>query len=225
MQNSIYNENERQYYTPRPDYKKTDDGLIRKEQLPVDTRTGKMANVRLTIENVEMRVNTYINPMDKKTSTKKQWVLHFKEKYFYILKNGNTEEKEVWSLPLALNTTNAKHILSKTGNLDMKKNVGYIVEIFYDETVKIGKDVSGGIRIANITPPNITPPNIKKITQEQVLELQNLCKDTGKTTEEYCKQLKILEWKDLPAEKFESVQERLSQIVKEKLNQAQANNQ
>lgn len=208
MQNSIYNENERQFYTPRPDYKKTDDGLIRKEQLPVDTRTGKMANVRLTIENVEMRVNTYINPMDKKTSIKKQWVLHFKEKYFYILKNGNTEEREIWSLPLALNTTNAKHILSKTGNLDMKKNVGYIIEFFYDETVKIGKDVSGGIRISNII-----SPILNKITKEQVLELQNLCKNAGKNETDICNAYKIDSLDDLPVERFELIKQRLIDIA------------
>lgn len=220
MQNNVYNENEKQYYSPRPDYKKTDDGLIRKEQLPVDIRTGKMANVKLTIENVEIRVNTYINPMDKKTSTKKQWVLHFKEKYFYTFKKNNEEEKEIWSLPLALNTTNAKHILSKTGNLDMKKNIGYIVEIFYDETVKIGKDVSGGIRIANIT-----PPIINKITQEQILELQNLCKNAGKTEMDICNAYKVNSFQDFPAEKFEATKQRLFQIAQEKLNQKSQENQ
>jgi|688.fasta_scaffold318833_2 hypothetical protein len=218
METMVYNDNERQHYTPRPDYKKTDDGLIRKEQLPVDTRTGKMASVCLTIQNVEMRINTYINPIDKKTSQKKQWVLHFKEKYFYIFKNGNTEEKEVWSLPLALNTTNAKHILSKTGKLDMKQNIGFVIEIFYDETVKIGKDVSGGIRIANITLPNVV-----KITNEQYTELQNLCKSAGKSELDISNAYKVKSLNDLSVEKFEGVKTRLVQIATEKMNQQKVN--
>lgn len=208
MQNSIYNENERQFYTPRPDYKIEADGFLRKEQLPVDIRTGQMASVRLTIDKVEHRHCTWINPENKKSNEKPQWVLYFKEKYFYTLKKGNENVKEIWSLPLALNKTNAQHILLKTGNLDMKKTVGYIVELYYASDIPLGKKVVGGIRISNII-----SPILNKITKEQVLELQNLCKNAGKNETDICNAYKIDSLDDLPVERFELIKQRLIDIA------------
>ena len=208
MQKTVYNDNEKQFYKPRIDYKTEKDGMIRKEQLPVDSRTGKMANVILTIESVRQRVNTYINPKNKQSSEKTQYVLYFKEKYFYTIPKGSGTQQEIWSLPLALNITNARMLLHTTGHIDEKKLIGCKVEIKYDDTVTIGKEVTGGIRVVNVI--------ASKITQEQVLELQNLCKNAGKTEIDICNAYKVSYLHDIPAEKFEAMKQRLTEIAQEK---------
>lgn len=195
MSNILYNDAEKDKYIPRMDFKATPDGLLRKEMFPLDTITGLIADVRLTVQDVKFQHNTYNDQSGKET--KQQWVLFFKENYQYSM----TGEPYKWSVPLALNLTNAKFIQQSTGMSNMMEIKGKTIEISYDKTISIGKKRVGGIRITKVFTATITP------TQEA--ELRKLIIEANKNEKAITTALHIQELSDLPIAKYQHTKDKL----------------
>jgi hypothetical protein len=210
MNKMIYDNAKKNEYIARGDFKESPDGLLRKELFPIHKSTSIIPNIILTITNVVQSVNVYHTP-DNKSKTKTQWVLHFKENYSYSVRNGEKITEYKWSLPLALNITNARKILSLAGTLNIQNIIGYQIELKYDSEVTIGKNMTGGIRIEKLI-----IPQGKTITDEQVQELQNLIAKTDKNENDITMLLNITSLSELPNEKFEAIKQRLVKLALEK---------
>lgn len=130
--------------------------------------------------------------------------------------NGKKEEKRVAHFkegikPLILNVTNSKVLASLYGTPYVEEWAGRKVQIYFDPTVKMGRDVCGGLRLRAFIPAIATVPTTcadcgKPISESNGQTPQQIAQGTyGKYAKPLCWECAMTEKKKIEARKAPNV--------------------
>jgi len=125
-------------------------------------------------------------------------------------------EKAEWVKPLICNETNAKTILKVIGEKFMEDSIGKKIKIGISKT-KLKRDEVDCLRVRDVKSENLVGDFL--ISSEQGIEIEELSKKAGKNLKDICAAYKINTIIDLPLSKFETVKQRLLEIIKESENE------
>ena len=107
--------------------------------------------------------------------------------------------------PWIVNATNSKAIIKSIGDSDPKKSIGKKIKLTVSKTT-VGGEEKDCIRVKTASQDELAPT---LITEEQLMQLQELIKKVGQDEKKFCQALKISQISEVPAGKFEQVMKQL----------------
>tara|TARA_R110000824_G_C15051444_1_gene661482 strand:+ start:278 stop:829 length:552 start_codon:yes stop_codon:yes gene_type:complete len=128
-------------------------------------------------------------------------------------------EKYKWIKPFIVNEINAKSILKCTGIKYMEDSFGMKIKIGVSQT-KVKREEVDCLRVRNVSQKDLED---NFISSTQLNDISSLIIQSGKLEKDICYALSISNLKCLHKSKFDSVKNRLNQIISEKkdsLNEA-----